>query len=225
MFGAPVPPVLEAFASFLGEPKADQATTLKACSPTDAPVWAPPELRVFAVAPAGELVGVVVAHPEQPAPDWPIATYSAATGAQLLGQTARSALATLVERYLPESPDEIVLSLLRVRLAVAAEPTGAWPRLEGLSRVTIADGIDLVVPRHTVDPADFRQARGIHPLLPCIVALAKERPGSALALCRAAAFEAFRRGDGALGAQLRVAMAPMYRSLGRPIYARACEPG
>lgn len=225
MFGAPVPPVLEAFASFLEEPRANLATQLQPQRPADAPSWVPPELRVFARTPAGELVGAVVAHPEHPAPDWPIATYSPSTGAQTLGQTARAALSVLVERYLPESPDEIVLSLLRVRLAVAAEPTGDWPQLEGLSRVTIADGIDLVVPRHTVDPADFRRAQGVDPLLPWIASLAEERPGSALALCRAAAFEAFRRGDDALGAQLRAAMGPLYRRLGRPVYAQACETG
>ena len=78
----------------------------------------------------------------------------------------------------------------------------------------IDDGIDLVVPRDTVDPADFRGHDG--DLLPRIAELhARGRPGSALAMCRSAAFEAFRRGERAEGARLREAMDPLYAALGR----------
>ena len=60
---------------------------------------------------------------------------------------------------------------------------------------TLADRIDLVVPRHSVDAADF-QAAGDGDLLERIDLLAREgRVGSALALCRQAAFDAFRTGD------------------------------
>ncbi len=221
MFGVPVPDVLEAFVSFLSSPTAPGATTLIARTPGDAPAWIPPELRVFAVAPGDVWAGVVIACPEHPAPDWPIALYTRSAGAQRLGQTARSGLSALVDRFAPASPDAIAESLLRVKLAVAAEPTGDWPEPEGLSRVTIADGLDLVVPRHTVDAADFRRAPTDAPLIPWLGSIAGQRPGSALALCRAAAFEAFRQGDDTLGNELRGAMAPLYRQLGRPGYADA----
>ena len=226
MFGVPVPPVLAAFTAFLSEPEAIGATALR---PVEGglPVWVPPEVRAFAIAPDGSVVGVVVAHPERPIPDWPIVRYTRAHGAQILGLTARQGLTRALEDHAADTPDEIAQSLLAVRLAVAPDPEVGWPSLDGLARVQLPDGIGLVVPRDTVDPADFSppRSRSGDALIPWIRSIGDRRPGSALALGRSAAFEAFRSGQEALALALVAAVGPSYRALGRTTYADEVTPG
>jgi hypothetical protein len=201
------------FVSFL-HGGAARASTLVPRTPDEAPPWVPPELRVFAEAPDGAMIGLVVAHPERPAQEWSVAAYRRAAGATWLGSTARQALPGLVDGFLPPEPDEIALSLLRVRLAVAPEPERPWADLAGMCRVHLPDGLELVVPKAGVDPADFRDRSGdlgqrVRDLV------RRRRAGSALALCRAAAFEAFRGGDDALGVSIREEMAHACEALGR----------
>ncbi len=213
MFGAPVAPALDVFVSFL-HGGAERASRLAPRTPDDAPPWAPPELRVFAEAPDGAQIGLVVAHPERPAQEWPIVAYRRATGATLLGSTARQALPGLVDEFLPPEPDEMALSLLRVRLAIAPEPERPWADLAGMCRVHLPDGLELVVPKAVVDPTDFRDRSG--DLVKRVRQLVgRRRAGSALALCRAGAFEAFRSGDDALGVALREEMAGACDALDR----------